>query len=359
MIFPSSDTTPVVTAEQIRATYPAFYGNRAIKTLAGASRWTISGVLGDPGSQAKNSTFHKARKAPIDVQCLLTEHRVRGAYAFDETCLVTLDELTTRLPIAANNAFYLRMQLDGLLMVDIEPDCPPEIASALLRMPRIIYAETSMSGRGYHLLMRAPTNLSQFPDVARKRVLREEHGWYELLFEHWVTFTRQPIPIQRITEAHAHSAGPDDPRNLEDLFATLAATASTKALSDASAVRTGATMPQIPHAERIITGIITSATGHLKEPEDFHSDMSRYEFSVMGSLYGWLRSQVIQAAAITTHVYSDSDLAWLLYAATQRMIPARPKHREIRNNRPYLLNQAAALVADRRADEEALMTHEG
>ncbi|MDW6066173.1 hypothetical protein SAZ11_60910 [Streptomyces sp. FXJ1.4098] len=37
----------------------------------------------------------------------------------------------------------------------------------------------------------------------------------------------------------------------------------------------------------------------------------------------------------------------MLYKAALDVIPARPKHSERRNGRPFLLDRAAALVADR------------
>lgn len=344
------------TAEQTRARFPSFYDNRAIKALADASRWTVSGVIGELPDADDATGYAKARKAPIDIRHLLERGRVRGAWARDEQCLLDLDELTTFLPQAANAAYFLRMQIDGLIMIDIEPDCPEEVASALLRLPRIIYSETSMSGRGYHLLMRAPTNLQNFPQAARKTVLREEHGWYELLMEHWVTFTRRPVPTARIISAHAQPAGDNEPSSTEELFATLAAEAAANAAADASSLATGAQMPEIPLAEQIVTGMIIAAHGHLREPGDFHHDTSRWEFSVLGSLYGWLRSELAKAEGTSSARFSDSDRAWLLYDAVRRILPARPKHAETRNGRPYLLNQAAALVADRRATEVALRT---
>ena len=70
--------------------FPAFYGNSAIRALAGASRWTVSGRLGDDvGAKGK---------APIDMRALLDIGRVRGAWSVDDQCLVRLDELTGHSP---------------------------------------------------------------------------------------------------------------------------------------------------------------------------------------------------------------------------------------------------------------------
>ncbi|WP_327357840.1 hypothetical protein [Streptomyces sp. NBC_01304] len=335
------------------AWFSQFYGNRAIRTLASACRWTISGQIGEeaPGDPAKP----QKRKAPIDVRHLLAgctsscQHAgpLRGAFALDETCLLTLDELTVAIPNAANTAFYLQAQTDGLLVLDIEADCPPVVATDLLRLPGILYSELSMSGRGFHLVMPLPENFHDFPVAAGKRVLREEHGWYELLLDHWSTFTRQPVP-DRIA-AHL-TAATDAPAfaSIEDLYAQLAVNARESSGASASAVDTAEDMPDIPYSQAIVEQTLASARRQLRDPGDFNHDMSRWEFSLLASLYGWMRTQLRAYSALGVE-YSPGDAAWLLYKAALDVIPARPKHSERRNGRPFLLDRAAALVADREA----------
>lgn len=103
--------------------FPNFYANRAIQVLGQVPRWTVSGRLSE---ESKG-------KAPIDMRELLDRSRVRRAWARDQQCLVDLRELTERLPDAAHAAFYLMAAVDGLMVVDIEPGCPPEIARKFLR----------------------------------------------------------------------------------------------------------------------------------------------------------------------------------------------------------------------------------
>lgn len=340
--------------------FPDFYVNPAIRTLAPSSRWTVSGTLGALGSQTESDSqtesARSTRKAPIDIRHLMAgcthrcEHTggVRGAFALDATCLVTLPELTNALPMASNTAFYLQALTDGLMVIDIEPSCPAEIAGDLLSLPGIVYSETSMSGRGYHLVTDLPANFHDFPTAAHKRVLREEHGWYEILLDHWVTFTRHPLPEHEIDR----SATPNF-TSVEDLYADLASRARQNPLSSPSSVRTDAEMPRIPHAEKIVATTIASCEGRTKHLEDFSGDTSRWEFSVLGSLYGWLRTATGRYA-VAGITYSDTELAHLLHQAALEMLPEREKHTQTRNGRPYLLDRAAALVAERRAASQAL-----
>ncbi|MCJ0875168.1 hypothetical protein [Streptomyces sp. AP-93] len=347
-----------MTPSDPHAWFPQFYGNPAIRTLASACRWTISGQIGEETSDDPNKP--PKRKAPIDVRHLLDgcmpscQHAgpLRGAFALDETCLLTLDELTAAIPNAANAAFYLQAQTDGLLVLDVEADCPPGVATELLRLPGILYSELSMSGQGFHLVMPLPKNFHDFPVAVGKRVLREEHGWYELLLDHWSTFTRQPVPDLIVAHVKAATSTPAF-ASIEDLYAQLAVNASESSGISASAVNTAEDMPDIPYSQVIVEQALAGARHQLRDPGDFNHDLSRWEFSVLGSLYGWMRMQLRAYSALGVE-YSTGDIAWLLYKAALDVIPARPKHNERRNGRPFLLDRAAALVADREARSPSL-----
>ena len=319
-----------------RTLFPEFYGNSAIRLVAGATRWTVSGRLGAGDGTDGRDTY----KAPIDMRHLLATGRTRGARVPDKTCLVTLGELTDRLPAAANAAFFVRAQIDGLLVVDIEPDCPPEVSRRLLAMPGIRYAEVSMSGRGYHLLMEIPESFDDYPDAANSRVLREEHGWYELLLDHWVTFTRRPIP--------ARAGEQDDSITLEEIYAELAVAQAAKPSGGSGSVPTGDEVPEIAGADEIVERTIDGARERFKTPGDFGGDMSRFEFSVLGVLHREMRKHVSRIGFLKRTRYSDSDEAWLLYMAVGKVLEPRAKHLERRNGRPFLLDRAAAMVAANR-----------
>lgn len=319
-----------------RDVFPHFYDNPAIRTrLAGSSRWTVSGQIGDDPTQ---------RKAPINIRELLTSGRLRGAWSADETCLLTLDELTARLPNAANCAFHLRAQVDALMMIDIEPGCPVGIAADLIDAlaPETLYAEMSMSGHGYHLLVRTPSNFWDFTNASCKKVLREEHGWYEILLEHWITFTRRELVRPTNTAPTGHGL----PRfsTVAGLYADLARNARANGPSSSS-IEVALDVPDIPAAGEIVEQAVQ---GYVPRPlSDFHDDTSRWEFSIMNGLYPRVMQAITLQITVNRFSYSVSDRVWLLFLAAGRVLPAREKHREARNNRPFLLDRAAALVADR------------
>lgn len=358
------------------AAFPQFYGNPHVQRLSAYPRWTVSADIGvrpaSSGDAADENLVLKQRKAPIDIQHFFAgcggscrhESPLRGAYRVDETCLVDLPTLTARLPEAANCAFHLRSEHDGLMVVDIEKTCPPEIAAQLLSVPGAVYSELSMSGKGYHLLVPLPANLESFPLAAAKTVLKEEHGWYEILFEHWITFTRRPIPAWRADELRfqgsqaptvdeeelaKHAAG-----TFEQLYANLAQHAtesiSRSGLADLSGLSAGngnddEITASIPMAEHVIGQTLARGRDRLKTLEDFGHDHSRWEFSVLGSLCLTMTKVITDLVVREGQTYTDDQVAWMLHCAAKKVIPPREKHFTTRYGQPFLLHQAAVQIS--------------
>ena len=309
-----------------RSAFPEFFTNPIIQAIAEVPRWTVS----------------DNEKVPIDMRALLDRGVIWGAREISETCLVTLSEMTDKLPQAANNAYYIRSQTDGFAVLDIEKTCPPEIAAELLKIPAL-YAERSMSGKGYHLLLPLPANFWSFPIAAGKRVLKEEHGWYEILLDHWVTFTRNVIPAHQLPQPDVVGTP------WEDLYKTLGSLAveAPTAEFDIALER-----PDIVRLDQIVE--LMTRRPLEKTLEDFHGDYSRYEFSSLGTLYNRLAPILVAIKdAEPDAVYDGSAVSWLVYEAGTRLLPPRAKHDEIRNGMPLLLNAAVGLVALRLGSKAA------
>lgn len=309
------------------ALFPEFYTNESVQLLADRPRWTVS----------------DKDKTPINLRELMNSGRLWGAHEISETCLVTLDELKGFLPNATNNAFYLQAQTDGLVVLDIEKTCPPDIAAELLGISETLYSELSMSGKGYHLLLPLPPNFWDYPVATGKKVLREEHGWYEILLAHWVTFTRTPVPAERY-------AGPDQdelprPADWAELYAGLAEKAVEAATVE---LDISVEKPEIPREAQILE--LMTRQPHKRELSKFHGDHSRWEFSILGVLYNRLAAILVAVKDVVDHPYDEGDQAWLLYLAAEKVIPPRDKHEEYRNGMPLLLNAAVSLVGRRSAD---------
>lgn len=321
--------------------FPDFYSNPVIRSLAGSPRWTVSGQI-DERTPDGTRRAGRTRKAPIDIRELASNGRLRGAYEKTRNCLMTLDELIAFLPNAANHAFALNTHLDQVLLLDIEKNCPPEIAQDLLALPSL-YSELSMSGRGYHLVMPVPSNFADFPVAANKVVLREKHGWYEVLIDHWITFTRQPIPAGRYD-------GRTPSRTWEDVYAELAVKTTRDVVDQATKDAVSLTKPEIPGETEAIA--VMTKQPLTKTVEDFHGDHSRFEFSVLSTLLYRLSPALPYLTSVYGVEYTTSQKAWLLYEAATRVLPHRPKHDELRRGMPLLLNAATDLLARREAQRK-------
>ena len=316
-----------MTTPDPRSTYAEFYDNPIIQAIADIPRWTVS----------------DNKKVPMNMREIIKSggKRLWGAHEISEQCLVTLDDMARAMPGAANNAFYLRSQTDGLVVLDIEKTCPPEIRDELLKIPGL-YTEYSLSGKGYHVVLPLPANFWEYPIATGKKVLRHEEGWYELLLDHWVTFTRNPVPLENLP-------APDFDDPWTKLYASLAEKAVETPTStfDFSDER-----PEIPRREQILN--LMTRRPLEKSLDDFNGDLSRFEFSTLGVLYNRLGPILVAVAdAEPDAVFDETVKAWLIYEAAMTVIPHRDKHDEIRNGVPLLLNAAVALVARRLGDKAA------
>lgn len=297
------------------AAFPRFYANDDVQALAKECRWSVS----------------DRDKMPINMRALMSGGELRGAHEITPECLLTLEELTTVLPTAANNAFYLRGRVDGYAVLDIEPSAPPELAQELLALPSL-YTERSMSGNGYHMLMPLPDNFWDHPGATAKKALAGPDRYYEVLLEHWVTFTRAALP--RTPGQERCGLGPA--QAWEDLYAGLAAHVTE---SPTSGLDISATKPVIPNEALILASMTTAGT--KRAPAGAGEDMSAYEFSVLGTM----RRQMMLCIAAFRTAYPDTsygpdEYAWLLYEAAVAVLPHREKHDSTRNGMPLLFDRA-------------------
>ena len=305
--------------------HPEFYGNPVIQMLAHEPRWTVT----EPGT-----------KMPINIREVLSSGRIWGAHEISAECLMPLDEMLSQLPDVANNAFYLRASIDRVLVLDIEKTCPPTVARELLKMPALL-RERSLSGLGWHMVMPLPDNFADFPIAARKRVLKQEDGWYEVLVDHWVTFTRDTTPEPPVD--------PDAP-SWERVYASLAekAVETPRVALDIDDER-----PDIPRFERIVSFLSEAADGMTADA--YGGDASRFEFAVIGRLYNRLTGAlpVLQDAEPDADYSDQSVQAWLVYSAAKSVIPHREKHDELRAGVPLLMSSTVSLISQRVAKDRA------
>ncbi len=301
--------------------FPEFYGNPFIKSIAADEKWTIS----------------DATKRPIDMWDLVLTNpdlsrKPTGAWSNTPHCLMDLASLCKYVPHAANNAYFFDYQSTGCVLLDVEPTCPDELKAVFLGMD-YIYGETSMSGKGYHLVFRTPDCIAKYPNAAVKQKLQDSQKRYEFLLYHYVTFTRNMIPPAK------PGAGKID-AYFEQMCA-LAKQSEKKISFDVDAAR-----PKPVEKQDIAKMTLQNYAEYKKEPKDFDGDMSRYEFGYAAYLYAALE-RILAAPSYNScrENFTNSIKAWLVYDVLVERLKCREKHASTRDGLPWLLYLAQEAIA--------------
>lgn len=298
--------------------FEAFYGNPVIQRLAFERRWTIS----------------DKDKVPIDMTDLLASNGqvIHGALTKKEGhCpYVDLHTLMKNIPNAKNNAYWLDAKTDGILVLDIEPKCPKVISDRLLQLPAL-YGEYSMSGKGYHLILPLPNT---YEDVfGCKTAVKEEHGYYEFLCNHYVTFTRNVLPANLVPNMGTMSY--DDYVNIWNEMAE-----NIKVDEKNIVLEIMSEEVDTEWTDYIQTILQSSECDYSKTPEDFEDDMSRFEYGCTSHYY----HELIKILKSIKVEYEKDELIWEIYRATAEILPYREKHDTARNGMPWLLYLSASIV---------------
>lgn len=313
-----------------------FRFNPAIASLANIPRWTVS-----------------YEKIPIDFHAFIEDHMyydpnkktLRPFFAKDHTndYLVTLDEVSAKLnPLTRiNTTFFIISELDRYVILDVEKTCAPELANRLITMDAI-YKETSASGLGYHLILPLPSNFKDFGVAHLKNKIQSKDSTYEVLMQHYITFTGEPIPASRMNEAYAFLQTNNlSPMSLNELWELLAKPYTNQSLIRGEKV--DLEQPEIPKLSAILSTFGNPKRKneiYNKTLEDFNNDNSRYEFGLISkvtlAVHGFYYNCGIKV--------SKTQFIWAVYLVVKKLVEHRPKHDEFRNGMPLLLNATSSLI---------------
>lgn len=264
-------------------------------------------------------------KMPIDMFVLQYRHAICGANSEKPWSLLTLDEVHKIVPDQANFDFYMQGVLDGIVVLDIEPDCPEQIKQNLLKLPAL-YCEESMSGKGIHMVFPYPHKIAaKIPNIQSKVVLKPKHKWYEILLYHYVTFTGREIK-------HTPTKSID---HFNKLFKGLAI---QKIKHDQNRHNIEISIEDIQELEPkgcpvlndILYYIKNEASHRSKTPADYGNDLSTYEYYHMAyldhKLESILKISYIDDGIKATKPLSLAERAWCVYTAGSKFLPYRDKH---------------------------------
>lgn len=290
-----------------------------IQQIAYNPRWTLS-----------------ENKRPLNIRKILDhpqsigEH-LPGATTYDNESLVTLPELYRAFMTPPNITYYLNNAFDDILVVDIEPHCPDDLKQELLQIPHL-YAETSTSGKGIHLIVPKPDNFYDYPNAIEKTSLQftepledkniKPKVWYEILIRHFVSFTGNQLHL------------PQGNKSFEEVYATLA--------KDAKHISKGEVSSDVDlKPEDIIDGewLVDNLVGIVpKKDMDDYPSRSHYDFAVIGTIRNHLK-KLFQTMKIKMngHEYTEEEIISIVYHAVYETLPYREKYDTYRNGLPYLM----------------------
>lgn len=332
-----------------RAMFPGFYTNPTIARLGQRTAWTIS----------------DNKKKPINFRALMTTGADWGARPDDgDTALVTLDTLTTMLPQATNAAFYLDTMIDRVAIIDVEPTANADTLAMICHAiaPYCLYMETSMSGKGYHFIVELPDNFFQHSAHITKPTLKSSDGTWEILLNHWVTFTRQPIdptiwntainttPSVSYTWSelfnHLIDQQPRTQKNHQHSATDIATDTHGTALTSWDIDDTTQRDQELNWVFYCVTRFNTH---YHKTIDDFYDDYSRYEYSCIVTLRNYLTNLLKNHAAHDPTI-TLAVLTRVVYTSACEIIDHRDKHDTSRNTTigsvPYLYYRTMSAMED-------------
>ena len=207
--------------------------------------------------------------------------------------------------------------------------------------------ETSMSGKGIHMIFEYPKHImKKYPNAFNKSVFRGENHEYEILIDHhYVTFTGRQIPF----------TPNENPASFEDLFERLAKDqkpTTEKAELDIKEMQPVET-EQLPF---LMTLLRTAMDDYKKTPNDFKkkngidNDTSLWEYAVIGYMYSRLQDILKVQAIANEHKYTIEEQIWIMYQLIYDYIDYRPKHDGLRNGRAFIVYMMESIIASYKED---------
>ena len=209
-----------------------------------------------------------------------------------------------------------------------------------------------MSGKGWHILFPVRPDMLTDPIIGPRAVMRHPRGWYEVLFQHWVTFTRNP-GTPPTHGAHTSNVPEMTTRSVDDIVYALCdymreTSQPVRDITDTDDVD----FSILTDSDKfIVKSIIDNIDDiHDKDPDYFHHDMSRWEFSRINTVITKVNTDVELFLAYPEYagekytINEDRFIA-MVYKIIIETIPERSKHRTNRNGLPFLLHRVLTALS--------------
>lgn len=134
-------------------------------------------------------TLSTKDKFPVNFVETIKQNRIIGLTARNKTQTVDYYTLCNYI---LDTALITMTIPEGYMIVDVESYAGDELKN-YCRTLNPIYAETSMSGKGMHLLFEYPKNYTKYPNAMNRSVIKSKDKTFEILFDHACIFTGNQI----------------------------------------------------------------------------------------------------------------------------------------------------------------------
>lgn len=310
--------------------FPNFYDHPFIQRLAEIPKWSIS----------------RCDKVPIDMLAL-SKGQIKGCVPTDPYSMDTLDNTikimeTNYQAVPNNHAFLMNIDEDQCIMLDIEPTCPSSLKRKFMQIPHI-YAEKSLSGKGIHIFLPVPDEYYNYPQLRKIQKMQDKNRHYEIMFDHWVTFTRNQLHITNTT----------DDTFFKQIFKELAEAQvvyENEKIDFELNYNPSETISEIPGADEILEiALNPNANKFNKTADDYNGDLSRYIFAICAHYYKIMDRLMSASFVKEKHPdnFTPQEQTRILYEIIKDRVPKRDKNNERRNGTTWLMDQCRKCVSIR------------
>lgn len=134
-------------------------------------------------------TLSTKDKFPVNFIETIKQNRIIGLTARNKTQTV---DYYTLCKYILDTAIITMTIPEGYMIVDVESYASDELKNYCKTL-NPIYAETSMSSKGMHLLFEYPKNYTKYPHAMNRSVIKSKDKTFEILFDHACIFTGNQI----------------------------------------------------------------------------------------------------------------------------------------------------------------------
>lgn len=242
-------------------------------------------------------TLSTKDKFPVNFIETIKQNRIVGLTARNKTQTVDYYTLCNYI---LDTAIITMTIPEGYMILDVESYATDEFKQYCKTL-NPIYAETSLSGKGMHLLFEYPSNYKKYPQAMNRSVIKSKDKTFEILFDHVCIFTGNEI---QTTKEHT----------VDELYASVA-----KSVVQPKDITINNFEPLTEADRPVIEYLMTSGlySKDIFKRSDGTVDTSAFDFATVANWYNMIK---MYYNIINMQLPSyEKIMSILYYVATQKI----------------------------------------